>query len=123
MFCERVVDFMIDNRYIIRVLMFESLKNGRYHDILFRLFNFTRDKNENPFYKTIYEADQDFTYSEEMMVFKLLFSIIPLVNFAAYYDNLKAITSWDDEKLRGLLLGSFQRLVSSLISGHDILLR
>lgn len=123
MFCEHVVDFMIDNRYIIRVLMFESLKNGRYHDILFRLFNFTRDKNENPFYKTIYEADQDFTYSEEMMVFKLLFSIIPLVNFAAYYDNFKAITSWDDEKLRGLLLGSFQRLVSSLISGHDILLR
>lgn len=122
MFCEHVVDFMIDNRYIIRVLMFESLKGGRYCDILFQLFNLTKEEDENPFYKTIYEADQDFTYSKEMILFKLLFSIIPIINFAAYYDNLKAITSLTDEKIRYLLLQSYKRVISSLVSGQDILL-
>jgi len=122
-FCERVIDFVIEKRDIIRVLMLESLKKGKHHNAIFRLFNLSRGGDENPIYKTISEADQDYTYSDDMVIFNFFFTIIPVINFAAYYDDFKAASSLSDKELRNSFLQSCRIHIASLVSERDILLK
>ena len=120
---EKVLDFALDNRAIIRILMFESLKNSKNHNELFRLMSFTTSNGDNPLLKTISEADSDFSYSAEMVMFKFFYTIFPLVNFAAYYDDYKAVSEQSDAELRSSFLRTFKTITSSLISERGIILQ
>lgn len=82
-----------------------------------------KGNERNPIFKTIYEADHDFVYSNDMVLFEFFFSIIPIICFAAYFDDYKAVTSLSDEELKGSFLRVSQIITSSMISGSDILLR
>jgi AcrR family transcriptional regulator len=121
-FCEQVVDYVIKNKHIIRILMLESLKNGKHRNSLFHFVDFFSSK-ENPIYKTISDVDRDFVYSDDMALFKFFFSIIPIVSFAAYFDDYKAASSLSDEELRSSFLRASRIIIISMISGSDILLR
>ena len=120
---EKVLDFALDNRAIIRILMFESLKNSKNHNELFRLMSFTTDSDDNPLLKTISEADSDFTYSADMVMFKFFYTIFPLVNFAVYYDDYKTVSGQSDGELRSSFLRTFRTITSSLISERGIILQ
>ncbi len=120
---EKVLDFALDNRAIIRILMFESLKNSKNHNELFRLMSFTTSNGDNPLLKTISEADSDFSYSAEMVMFKFFYTIFPLVNFAVYYDDYKAVSEQSDAELRSSFLRTFKTITSSLISERGIILQ
>lgn len=122
-FYERVVDYVIEKRDIIRILMLESLKSGKHQASLFHFMDFMANNEKNPIFKTISNADQDFTYSNEMVLFRFFFSIIPIVSFAAYYDDYKATSSLSDEELRNTFLRVSKIITDSMISGSDILLR
>lgn len=120
---EKVLDFALDNRAIIRILMFESLKNSKNHNELFRLMSFTTDNSDNPLLKTISEADSDFSYSADMVMFKFFYTIFPLVNFAVYYDDNKTVSGQSDGELRSSFLRTFRTITSSLISERGIILQ
>ena len=120
---EEVLDFALKNRATIRILMFESLKSSKNHNELFHLMSLTMENEENPLFKTISQADSDFNYSADMVMFKFFYTIFPLVNFAVYYDDYKTASGQSDEELRASFLGTFKIISSSLISGKDILLR
>lgn len=120
---EKVLDFALDNRAIIRILMFESLKNSKNHNELFRLMSFTTENNNNPLLKTISEADSDFSYSADMVMFKFFYTIFPLVNFAVYYDDYKTVSGQSDGELRSSFLRTFRTITSSLISERGIILQ
>ena len=122
-FYERVIDYVIAKKEIIRILVLESLKKGKHQNSLFRFMKFMSGNDENPFFKTISSADQDFVYSEEMVLFKFFFSIIPIVSFAAYFDDYKAVSSLSDAELRRSFMRVYHIINKSLISGSDILLR
>lgn len=120
---EKVLDFALDNRAIIRILMFESLKNSKNHNEQFRLMSFTTDNSDNPLLKTISEADSDFSYSADMVMFKFFYTIFPLVNFAVYYDDYKTVSGQSDGELRSSFLRTFRTITSSLISERGIILQ
>lgn len=120
---EKVLDFALENRAIIRILMFESLKNSKNHNELFRLMSFATDSDDNPLLKTISEADSDFTYSADMVMFKFFYTIFPLVNFAVYYDDYKTVSGQSDGELRSSFLRTFKTISSSLISERGIILQ
>lgn len=120
---EHIIDYVIENKEIIRILMLESLKKGKHQNSLFRFVKFLSENETNPIYKTVSEADHDFAYSDEMVLFKFFFSIIPIVSFAAYFDDYKALSSLNDEELRSSFLRVYEIITSSLVSGSDILLR
>ena len=82
-FYERVVDYVIENKEIIRILMLESLKSGKHQNSLFRFMKFMIGDEKNPIFKTISDVGHEFVYSDEMVLFKFFFSIIPIVSFAA----------------------------------------
>ena len=69
------------------------------------------------------ETGHDFDYSDEIILFQFFFSIIPLVSFAAYFDDIKEVSSLSDDELRRTLLRVYQIIAASLISGNDVLLR
>lgn len=121
-FYERVVDYVIEHRDVIRILMLESLKSGKHQDSLFHFMEFMVNNEKNPIFKTISNADKDFDYSDEMVLFKFFFAIIPIVSFAAYYDDYKAASPLSDEELKNTFLSVSKIITSSMISGRDILL-
>lgn len=120
---EQIVDYVLENRDIIRILMLESLKSGKHRNSLFRFMKFMDVNDENPIYKTIYSADRDFVFSDEMVLFRFFFSFLPIVSFAAYFDDYKALSSLNDHELRDSFLRVYHVIIRSLISGSDILLR
>lgn len=122
-FYKRVLDYALKNRAIIRILMLESLKGSKHKNALFQLINFTKSRDVNPILKTIAQADSDFVYTTDMILFKFFFSIVPLVNFAAYYDEYKQLNSLNDTQMQESYLQSVQIIINSLVSGRDILLR
>lgn len=122
-FYEQVVDYVIEHKDIIRILMLESLKKGKHQNSLFHFIDFIRGNEKNPIFKTISEAGQDFVHSDDMVLFKFFFSLIPIVSFAAYFDDYKAVSSLSDKELRDSFLRVSQIITASMISGSDILLR
>ncbi len=122
-FYEKVVDYVIENKDIIRILMLESLKSGKHQNSLFHFMKFMNKDEKNPLFKIISGAEQDFVYSHEMILFRFFFSIIPIVSFAAYFDDYKAVSSLSDDELRSSFLSVYKIIITSLISGRDILLR
>ncbi|HOV40680.1 MAG TPA: TetR family transcriptional regulator [Oscillospiraceae bacterium] len=119
---EKVLDFVLENRAILRILMLESLKNSKHHNALFEFMSLN-DTKTNLILKTISEADSDFCFSEDMTIFNFFFSIIPLVSFAAYYDDFRNINGLSEDKMKKSFLDSFEVVFSSLVSGNDILLK
>lgn len=120
---ERLIDYVIANKEVVRILMLESLKKGKHQNSLFHFMKFMIGDEENPIFKKISDADLDFVYSNEMVLFKFFFSIIPIISFAAYFDDYKAVSSLNDDELRNSFLCVYEIIISSLISGSDILLR
>jgi len=122
-FYERVVDYVIEKREVIRILMLESLKKGKHQHSLFRFMKFMGGDKVNPILKSLSETGHDFDYSDEIILFQFFFSIIPLVSFAAYFDDIKEVSSLSDDELRRTFLRVYQIIAASLISGNDVLLR
>ena len=117
-----LLDFALEHRRTMRILVFESLKNGRHHNGLFHLLNLLNKDDKNPIFKTIREADPDYTYHDNTVLFKFFFGFLPLISFAAYFDDYKATTALSEKELRNLFLNSYQSTMSSWVSGRDILI-
>jgi len=122
-FYERLVDYVLENKEIVRILMLESLKNGKHQNSLFRFLKFIRGDEIEPIIKTFSDADNHFVFSDEMILFNFFFSIMPIISLAAYFDDFKAVSSRSDEQLRSSFLLVNQIVIISLISGSDILFR
>ncbi|HHX74009.1 MAG TPA: TetR/AcrR family transcriptional regulator [Firmicutes bacterium] len=120
---ERVVDFVIENRQILRIFLAESLKNNRGKNGLTQLLDFIRFSEDNPLALTFSACGSDFRYTDDMMLFKLFFSVIPLLTFAAYFDDYKTLSNQPTSAVRASFLQSLHVITLSLLSGRDILLR
>lgn len=104
---KEVVDYTLDSRAIVRILMFESLKGGKHQSSLFRFMELLEKRPDNVQYRTMRIGHQDFNYHEDTVFYEFFFSIIPLVSIAAYYDEYQAKSQLSDEKLRELALQSY----------------
>jgi AcrR family transcriptional regulator len=118
---EKIVDFALSHRRIVRILVFESLKNGKHHNALFRLQNFIYNKEESSLYQIILHADEDFVYSTDHIVFKLFFGFVPIFNFAAYFDDYIKLSKMDETEFRTIFLHAFQKMTLAFIDGKDII--
>lgn len=117
-----IIDYIIEYRYIIRILLLESLKDSKHkHDIFSLYNNFMIRSETNPFYKMIHDADADFDISD-YVEFKFFYSLIPMLSFAAYYDDWKKIRGLNDEQLRASFRRALDNYVSLFVFGQDIII-
>lgn len=121
-FYEKMVDYMLSRRSAIRILMMESLKRSKHHNDLFALLRLWEKSDENSIYKAISSADKDYDYSDAFVLLKFFFGIIPIVNFAAYFDDYRELSSFDDQQLKASFVRSLKLIGSGFVSGTDILL-
>jgi len=119
---EDIIDFALSHRLVVRILIFESLKNGKHHNDLFQMLDLINNKDENSFYQLIWNADQDFSYSPDNVVFKFFFGFLPLFNFAAYFDDYMASSGLDEAGIRKSFLLAYKNMVSIFFRGKDIIL-
>ncbi|HHW30081.1 MAG TPA: hypothetical protein GXX20_00155 [Clostridiaceae bacterium] len=101
-----------ENKEIIRILMLESQKSDKYQNSLFYFMRYMSGNGENPVFETVRDVGCEFIYNE-MVLFKFLFSIIPIGSFADNYDDFKAFGSTEDSELRRSFLHSYQITTSS----------
>lgn len=118
----KVLDYALEHRKIIRIIMLESLKENENRNDLFKMLDYTRD-SENKLYKSIVSTKEKFTYTDDLELFRFFFLLIPLFNFAAYCDEYQAVAHLTEDELKASFIRSFQIITSSLVSGSDILLR
>jgi AcrR family transcriptional regulator len=118
---EKIVDFALSHRRIVRIFVFESLKNGKHHIALFHLHDLVYNKGDSPFYKTIRNVDQDFAYSTDNIVFKFFFGFVPIFNFAAYYDDYMTLSKMDEGEFRASFLRTYQKMTLVFIDGKNII--
>lgn len=121
-FCEKVVDYVLENREIIRILMSESLKQGKHQNSLFRFMKFMGGDKTEPIVRTFSKLDGGFVYSDEIILFGFFYTVIPIVSFAAYCDDYREVSGQTEERLRRAFLRVSQVVLASLVSGNDILL-
>ncbi|ATW25439.1 TetR/AcrR family transcriptional regulator [Candidatus Formimonas warabiya] len=118
---EKLIEYVLEHRDIIRILLLESLKNGKHHDGLFRLTDFLKEKENNPLYKIIRDVGKYFDFSEDMKLYKFFFSFMPLINFAAYFDDYKKSSSLSDQEVCSSFLRSLRMVTFPfIISEKDI---
>lgn len=120
---QKVLEYVLANRRIIRILMLESLKSSKHHDALFRFLDLMKESDGNPLYKTIWNVDHDIRYTKEMVLHKFLFSLLPVVNFAVYYEDYQRISGMNEQEMREAFLRSTQAISASFVSGKDVLMR
>lgn len=104
---KEVVDYTLDNRAIVRILLFESLKGVKHESSLFRFMELMEKRLDDPLYRTVQIGQPNFNYHEATVFYEFFFSIIPLVGIAAYYDEYQAKSHLSDERLRELALQSY----------------
>lgn len=118
---QRILDYVIEKRNVIRILMLESLKSGKHQNALFRFMKFLSGDYETLL--AIPGTERRLSLSDEMTLFRFFFSVIPIVSFAAYFDDFKAVSPLSGEELRNSFLSVYQAVINSLIAGSDILLK
>ena len=119
-YIETLTDYVLEHRDIIRIILIESLKNGKHHSTLFRLMDLLREKDDNPLYKTIRDADDDFNFSDDMIMYKFFFSFMAYICFAAYYEDYKSSSGLSDQEIRSTFLRSVRRVTFPYITENEI---
>lgn len=119
---EHLLDYVIEKKEIVRILMLESLKKGKHQNSLFRFMKFMSGNDVNLVLKNLSGKDQQLVYSDEIVLFKFFFSVIPIVSFAAYFDDYKAVSSLSDNELRSSFLHVYRIIMNSMVTENDILL-
>lgn len=121
-YTEKVVDFSLSNRGVVRIVVFESLKNGKHHKALFRLLDMLLNKNESPLYRTIWSADHDFDYTPDAVVFKFFFGFFPVFSFAAHFDDYVKSSGPGEREVRDSFIRGYQKIMSMYFKGKEIML-
>ncbi|NLM52998.1 MAG: TetR/AcrR family transcriptional regulator [Firmicutes bacterium] len=114
---ERIVDFALDNRQILRILLTEALKNSKHRHQLLQLTKHTPVIDKNLIGK---KALQNFSHTEYTALFKLFFFQIPLLGFAAFFDDYKNYCQQCEKELRASFLRALQVITISLIAGSEV---
>jgi len=106
---EKILDYALDNRDTVRLMLAQTLKRGNGQMALFHFVELMEQKESNPLYQTIHDADSDFTYSSDLMIYKFFFSTLPLLNMAAYFDDYIKVSGMSEDKLRSDFINVFMK--------------
>lgn len=122
-YCHQIIDYVIKRRAVFRVLMLESLKQDKRHYNLFRFMEVMEDSVATPLIKMIKDVDSDFNVTEDLVLYKFFFGIIPILSFATFFDDWKESKAIGEKDLRDSFLRCCHFLIQPFICGNDILLK
>jgi AcrR family transcriptional regulator len=119
-YVEGIVDFMLTRRQVVRILLFESLKNGKHHNDVMKMIDMLGSRDDDSIYRTIHDADRDFDYTADAVLYKFFFDFLPILNFAAYYDDYLPTCGMSAQQLRESFLRGCRKKSIFHFEGSDI---
>lgn len=119
---EEIVDYALAHRRMVRILVLESLKNGKHHNALFCLQELIYSKEKGQFSRTLSALDQKHIYSTDHVVFKFFFGFVPIFNFAAYFDDYVSSNRLDEAEFRASFLRAYQKMAQAFFNGENLVL-
>ncbi len=118
----RLVDYILERRRAFRILVLESLKDGRHRFNLFGFMDLLKADKAGSVYAAIKEEDTDFEPDDDMIEFSFFFSLIPIVSFAVYFDNWRSHRGVDEAAARKYFSEALERFLMMSVSGQDIMI-
>lgn len=119
---QQLLDHMLAQKLLIRILMLESLKRTKHQQDLFWFSELIPSKEASQVYRVINEADSDFIYNQQFAFTRFFFFSVPVVSFVAYFDDYCLMMSIQTSELRQYLLKTVQFILPHFVTGLDILL-
>ena len=106
----RIVDFYLDRRDIIKVLVVESLKKNERSDIMFKILNVL---NSDKVTDEMKKQDAEFIFDTEALAERFFIGFMPIITFAIYYDEWTNYYKMSREDLKKIFLDRYLKNVGS----------
>lgn len=119
---EYMVNYLLERRQIIRIIMVESLKSSKHQKSLFMFLKLFEHNTDNLIYKTLKDAGYHLSFSDDYLIHKLFFTLMPIINFATFFDDISEHFQLMQEELTNSFLKSCRFMVQTMISGNEILM-
>ncbi|NLL08168.1 MAG: TetR/AcrR family transcriptional regulator [Firmicutes bacterium] len=113
-----IIDYALENRRVVRIVMLESLKGGKHRGSLFRIMELLDSGPESSLHGPGKAADQDMNYHEDLVFFEFFFLVIPLLSMAAFHDEYQEKSLLSEERLKELALRSYAALAEGIGGRH-----
>lgn len=117
---EKMLDDLLERRQILRILMMESLSDGKHKGELFR-YHAMAGKADSPLFKAVRDTDGDFAFDDELFFNKFFFSLIPLISFAVYSSDYAQASGQSAETLKEFYLRFLFGQFTNYIDGKTLL--
>lgn len=108
---DQMINYLLDQKIITRILLSESMKKGKHSHGLIRLF------------ELINNVPKDFQYSSATLLFKFYFQLIPMISFASYSDEYMAFAGMSEQEFYDLFKRTCKNVVSLMVSGTEIIVQ
>ena len=113
---------MLNNRRVLHIILSEALRDGDHKVTLFRFFLMAHSSKGNPLFSDISLADSGSNYGGDLVFRKFFFSLMPMINFAVFYDDYKTVSGMSDDEMLNAYLRSLHVSAASYIIGRDIMI-
>lgn len=119
----RLIGFAEKRKDFFKILLSESLKETKHSHALFDLFEVSKTPWTNRAYHEIKDADEDFCFTDEFLIFRFFFTMLPIVELSIYGQQLSKAMGKTHAQLSELFLYLIRRLIESVVKGNDIFLK
>jgi AcrR family transcriptional regulator len=105
----KYLDFFVNRRTILRVMVAESLKKGENGAILFKFTDFLNSEQVKSILSCLEEKGiKTQLDNNSMSVGKFFLGFIPIINYAIYYDEWKSHYNMGDEEFRKTFINIYK---------------
>lgn len=120
---KELLSYAKKRKKLFKILLLESLKDGKHHGEVFKLFGISQNDNEDPTYKELNTADEDFAFTEEYLVFRFFFTMLPLMELCAYSAQVAKSLGKSQAELDEMFLHFIGTMMRSLARGNDLFIK
>jgi AcrR family transcriptional regulator len=105
----KYLEFFIERRNIMRVMVTESLKNGANAFLLFKFTDVLNSEQAKAIFSSLEKRGIKVNLNKNSLsVGKFFMGFIPMINFAIYYDQWKYYYNMTDEEYKSTFINMYQ---------------
>jgi TetR/AcrR family transcriptional regulator len=102
------LDFYLERRNIIRILVAESLKKGDHSSLIFRTTDLLTDKGADSISDVIEQNGVKLQIDNGALVDRFFAGLMPVLSFAIYFDEWKEHYHMSDEEFKEAFIKSYK---------------
>jgi AcrR family transcriptional regulator len=114
-----LLTWFLSQRQILRIILSESLSDGKHEGELFRYYDIMVNKKT----KATAEKAPDIKPSDDIVFNKFFFGMMPLINFSVYSESYAAISGQSAESLMGFFMDGLLNKMLRVKDGRTLIIQ